>query len=80
MISQMDFIKEEEENRRHGLIFYDGLCCKAERKFRLSKGLVSAWEKKELVAEFCRAGKKNIRTPSGLNRSLSYLFEVRNCI
>ena len=71
-------LKRDVPNRQHGLIYYDGLCCKAERKFRLSNGLVSAWEKRELVAEFSRTEKKNIRTPVGLNRSLSYLFEVRN--
>ena len=58
------------------LFFYDGLCSETERKLRLSQRLVSRWEKKELVAEFCRSDKKNVRTPAGLYRSVLYLLQV----
>ena len=58
------------------LIYYDGLCSDAEKKLRVSQRLVSHWENKELVAEFCRAGKKNIRSPAALNRSVLYLLQV----
>lgn len=59
------------------LVFYDGLCSESEKKFRLSQKLVSRWEKKELVAEFCRAGKKQIRIPSALSKSVCHLLQVR---
>jgi hypothetical protein len=76
------FPKAMENKSKHTseLIFYDGLCSDTEEKLRLSQRLVSRWEKKGLVAEFCRAGKKNIRTPSGLYKSVLHLLQVRLCM
>ena len=55
---------------------YDGLCSKEEVRRRRKQRRVSRWEEEELVAEFCRGEKLEVRSPAALQLSVNHLMKV----